>query len=58
MLPLRKRMFIAIKFWLPRLVELAKVLPFGKVDSRTLAKYEIEKAKVLRTQLFKELARR
>jgi hypothetical protein len=58
MLPMRTKIFIAIKFWLPRLGELARILPFGKVDSRTLAKYEIEKAKVLRTQLFKELARR
>ncbi len=58
MVPLRTRIFIALKFWLPRLGELSQVVAMKKIDSRTLAKYEIEKAKNLRVHLFKGLARR
>jgi len=58
MLPLKTRIFVAIKFWLPRLWELGKIISLRKVDARTLAQYEIEKAKNLRVYLFKELARR
>jgi len=58
MLPMRTRIFIAIKFWLPRLFELSKFISLRKVDARTLAKYEMEKAKILRVYLFKRLAGR
>jgi hypothetical protein len=58
MLPMKIRIFIALKFWLPRLGALSKIIAFRKIDSRTLAKYEIEKAKNLRVHLFKRLARR
>lgn len=58
MLPLKMKIFVALKFWLPRLGELSNVIAFRKIDSRTLTKYEIEKAKTLRIHLFKRLARR
>jgi len=58
MLPLRTRIFVALKFWLPRLRALGKIISLRKVDARTLAQYEIEKAKNLRIYLFKELAKR
>jgi len=58
MLPLRTRIFVALKFWLPRFGELGKIISFRKINARTLAQYEIEKAKNLRVHLFKELAGR
>jgi len=58
MLPLRTRIFVAIKFWLPRPWELSKIISLRKIDARTMAQYEIEKAKNLRVHLFKELTRR
>jgi len=58
MLPLSTRIFVAIKFWLPRLGELGRIIAFKKIDSIILTKYEIEKAKNLRVHLIKRLARR
>jgi len=58
MLPFRKRIFFALKFWLPRLGDLSKIISFKKINSRTLAQYEMEKAKNLRIHIFKELRRR
>ncbi len=55
MFPLRIRILIAIKFWLPRLGELGALLSMKRVSARTLAEYEMEKAKFLRTQLNKKL---
>lgn len=58
MLPMRTRILIALKFWLPRPWELGKFISFKKVDSRTLAQYEMQKAEKLRVHLIKEFARR
>jgi hypothetical protein len=58
MLPLSARIFVAVKFWLPRPAELGRAITFQKVNPLTMAKYEIEKAKNLRNHLFKRLARR
>jgi hypothetical protein len=52
------RIFIALKFWFPRPWELGKIILSRKVDSRIMAKYEMQKAEKLRTHLIKEFARR
>ena len=58
MLPMSTRIFIAIKFWFPRPWELGKIILSRKIDSRIMAKYEMQKAEKLRTHLIKEFARR
>jgi hypothetical protein len=58
MLPMRTRILIAIKFWLPRPWDLGKIVSFQKIDSRTMAQYEMQKAEKLRSHLIKEFARR
>ncbi len=53
MLPMKTRLLIAIKFWLPRPWDLGKIVSFQKVDARTMAQYEMQKAEKLRSHLIK-----